>query len=209
MTKQHNPEDLTRNLAWAKGDGLLPAIVQDADDGRVLMLGYMNAEALEETRSSGRVTFYSRSKQRLWTKGESSGNHLALVDVIADCDRDTLLVLARPHGPTCHTGTDTCFGNNRRPRVGFLASLEQTIQSRADSDPEQSYTAKLLSEGTQRCAQKVGEEGVEVALAAVAGEREELESEAADLLYHLLVCLHSAGSDLDSVVEVLLRRHRR
>jgi phosphoribosyl-AMP cyclohydrolase / phosphoribosyl-ATP pyrophosphohydrolase len=196
-------------LDWAKGEGLLPAIVQDADDGRVLMLGYMNAEALGETRSSGRVTFYSRSKKRLWTKGETSGNHLALVDVIADCDRDTLLVLARPHGPTCHTGTDTCFGDIRRPQVGFLASLEQTILSRADSDPEQSYTAQLLSEGTKRCAQKVGEEGVEVALAAVAGEREELESEAADLLYHLLVCLHSAGSDLDSVVEVLLRRHRR
>lgn len=199
----------TENLDWKKGDGLLPVIVQDADDGRVLMLGYMNVEALEKTRSSGHVTFYSRSKQRLWTKGETSGNHLALVDVIADCDRDTLLVLARPHGPTCHTGTDTCFGDNRRPRVGFLASLEQTVRSRADSDPEQSYTAKLLSEGRKRCAQKVGEEGVEVALAAVAGEREELESEAADLLYHLLVCLHSAGSDLDSVVEVLLRRHKR
>lgn len=197
------------SLDWTKGEGLLPAIVQDADDGRVLMLGYMNAEALGETRSSGRVTFYSRSKQRLWTKGETSGNHLALVDLIADCDRDTLLVLARPHGPTCHTGTDTCFGDIRHPQVGFLASLEQTIQSRADSDPEQSYTAQLLSEGTKRTAQKVGEEGVEVALAAVAGEREELESEAADLLYHLLVCLHSAGSDLDSVVEVLLRRHRR
>ncbi|RFF27417.1 MULTISPECIES: bifunctional phosphoribosyl-AMP cyclohydrolase/phosphoribosyl-ATP diphosphatase HisIE [unclassified Wenzhouxiangella] len=196
-------------LDWSKGDGLLPAIVQDADSGRVLMLGYMNAEALEKTRQSGRVTFYSRSKQRLWTKGETSGNHLEFVDALVDCDRDTLLVLARPLGPTCHLGSDTCFGNTPVPTAGFLTSLERTIQSRAGSDPEESYTARLLAEGTKRCAQKVGEEGVEVALAAVAGGREELESEAADLLYHLLVCLQSAGSDLDSVVEILIKRHRR
>lgn len=205
MTKPHDLEELD----WNKGDGLLPAIVQDADDGRVLMLGYMNAEALETTRSSGRVTFFSRSRQRLWTKGESSGNHLELVEVIADCDRDTLLVLARPHGPTCHTGTDTCFGDTPAPAAGFLHGLERTIQARAGSDPDQSYTARILAEGLKRCAQKVGEEGVEVALAAVGGERQELESEAADLLYHLLVCLHAAGSDLDSVVGELLRRHRR
>ncbi|WP_376692884.1 bifunctional phosphoribosyl-AMP cyclohydrolase/phosphoribosyl-ATP diphosphatase HisIE [Wenzhouxiangella sp. EGI_FJ10409] len=205
MTKQRDLE----NLDWNKGDGLLPAIVQDADDGRVLMLGYMNAEALEATRSSERVTFFSRSKQRLWTKGESSGNHLALVDVRVDCDRDTLLVLARPHGPTCHTGSETCFGDARLPAVGFLADLERTIQSRAGTDPASSYTARLLAEGVKRCAQKVGEEGVEVALAAAAGEREELESEAADLLYHLLVCLQSAGSDLESVVDTLIRRHKR
>ena len=196
-------------LDWAKGDGLLPAIVQDADNGRVLMLGYMNAEALETTRSSGRVTFYSRSKRRLWTKGESSGNHLELVDVLADCDRDTLLVLARPHGPTCHTGSDTCFGDTRIPSVGFLADLARTVSDRAGTDPEASYTARLLADGTKRCAQKVGEEGVEVSLAAVGGDRRELESEAADLLYHMLVCLESAGSDLDSVIEILLRRHRR
>lgn len=205
MTKPHDLEDLD----WNKGDGLLPAIVQDADDGRVLMLGYMNAEALETTRSSGRVTFFSRSRQRLWTKGETSGNHLEPVEVLVDCDRDTLLVLARPHGPTCHTGTDTCFGDTPAPAVGFLYSLERTIRARANSDPDQSYTARILAEGLKRCAQKVGEEGVEVALAAVAGERQELESEAADLLYHLLVCLHAADSDLDSVVGELLRRHRR
>ena len=209
MTNQQDFEDLDKNLDWRKGDGLLPAIVQDADDGRVLMLGYMNAEALDATRDSGRVTFFSRSKQRLWTKGETSGNHLAFVKAFADCDRDTLLVLARPHGPTCHTGTDTCFGNTRIPAVGFLAELERTIRARAGSDPEESYTARLLAEGVKRCAQKVGEEGVEVALAAAAGERKELESEAADLLYHLLVCLQSAGSDLESVVDTLIRRHRR
>ncbi|MDZ7789087.1 MAG: bifunctional phosphoribosyl-AMP cyclohydrolase/phosphoribosyl-ATP diphosphatase HisIE [Xanthomonadales bacterium] len=209
MSKQHDFEDLDKNLDWNKGDGLLPAIVQDADDGRVLMLGYMNAEALDATRDSGRVTFFSRSKQRLWTKGETSGNHLAFVQGFADCDRDTLLVLARPQGPTCHTGTDTCFGNTRPPAVGFLAELERTIRARAGADPEESYTARLLAEGVKRCAQKVGEEGVEVALAAAAGERRELESEAADLLYHLLVCLQSAGSDLESVVDTLIRRHRR
>lgn len=201
--------DKDMELDWSKGDGLLPAIVQGADDGRVLMLGYMNAEALEKTRECGRVTFYSRSKQRLWTKGETSGNHLEFVDALVDCDRDTLLVLARPLGPTCHLGSDTCFGNSRIPTAGFLASLERTIQWRAGTDPEGSYTARLLAEGTKRCAQKVGEEGVEVALAASAGESEELESEAADLLYHLLVCLQSAGSDLDSVVEILIKRHRR
>ncbi|RFF30027.1 bifunctional phosphoribosyl-AMP cyclohydrolase/phosphoribosyl-ATP diphosphatase HisIE [Wenzhouxiangella sediminis] len=194
---------------WSKSNGLLPAIVQDADDGRVLMLGYMNAEALKVTRSSGRVTFYSRSKQRLWTKGETSGNHLELVDVLADCDRDTLLVLARPHGPTCHTGTDTCFGNTRTPRIGFLAELERTIADRAGTDPEKSYTARLLAEGSKRCAQKVGEEGVEVALAAASGDRDELASESADLLYHLLVSLRSAGTDLESVLDVLIKRHRR
>jgi phosphoribosyl-ATP pyrophosphohydrolase/phosphoribosyl-AMP cyclohydrolase len=199
----------TTQLDWTKGDGLLPAIVQDADDGRVLMLGYMNAEALEKTQASGRVTFFSRSKQRLWTKGETSGNHLELVDIRSDCDRDTLLVLARPLGPACHRGTATCFGDSRLPPVGFLASLGRTIADRGDSDPEESYTARLLAEGTKRCAQKVGEEGVEVALAAAAGDRDELESEAADLLYHLLVCLQSAGSDLDSVLETLIRRHRR
>ncbi|HSH27643.1 MAG TPA: bifunctional phosphoribosyl-AMP cyclohydrolase/phosphoribosyl-ATP diphosphatase HisIE [Wenzhouxiangella sp.] len=205
MSGRHELEDLD----WNKGGGLLPAIVQDADDGRVLMLGYMNAEALEATRQSGRVTFFSRSKQRLWTKGETSGHHLELVDLLPDCDRDTLLVLARPAGPACHTGADTCFGDTHIPRVGFLASLERTIAERAGADPKESYTARLLAEGSQRCAQKVGEEGVEVALAASAGERDELAAEAADLLYHLLVCLRSADTDLESVANILIRRHRR
>ncbi|HSH29713.1 MAG TPA: bifunctional phosphoribosyl-AMP cyclohydrolase/phosphoribosyl-ATP diphosphatase HisIE [Thiohalobacter sp.] len=163
-------DQMPEQLDWNKGDGLLPAIVQDAADGRVLMLGYMNAEALEATRQSGRVTFFSRSRQRLWTKGEISGNHLELVDILTDCDRDTVLVLARPAGPACHTGTDTCFGDAQIPRVGFLARLERTIGERAGADPEESYTARLLAEGGKRCAQKVGEEGVEVALAAAAGD---------------------------------------
>jgi phosphoribosyl-AMP cyclohydrolase / phosphoribosyl-ATP pyrophosphohydrolase len=199
--------DLER-LDWAKGDGLLPAVVQDATDGRVLMLAYMNESALAATLESGRVTFYSRSKQRLWTKGETSGNVLELVAITADCDRDTLLVQARPTGPACHTGSPTCFGDTAWPLVGFLARLDDVVASRQGQPPEVSYTARLLAEGTQRCAQKVGEEGVETALAAVAGELESLDGEAADLLYHLLVCLRSAGSDLDRVLAELIRRHK-
>lgn len=194
-------------LDWTKGNGLIPAIVQDAADGRVLMLGYMNAEALEQTLATKRVTFYSRSKQRLWTKGETSGNVLEMVELAADCDRDTLLVQAHPAGPACHTGSETCFGNTTWPAAGFLARLDRVVASRQGADPETSYTARLLAEGTARCAQKVGEEGVETALAAVAGEPASLDEEAADLLYHLLVCLRSAGSDLDRVLEVLIRRH--
>jgi len=193
---------------WAKGDGLLPAIIQNPSTGQVLMLGYMNAEALEKTRSSGRVTFYSRSKQRLWTKGESSGHWLELVDIRLDCDRDTLLIQARPQGPTCHNGTVTCFGDDPGPAIGLLAELEAVIVQRAGDDPGQSYTARLLNGGVARCAQKVGEEGVEVALAAVQGQTEALESEAADLLYHLLVCLQSAGTRLDRVLDVLETRRR-
>jgi len=201
-------DQVTDNLDWDKGNGLLPAIVQDAADGRVLMLGYMNTEALEQTLATKRITFFSRSKQRLWTKGETSGNVLELVDLAADCDGDTLLIQARPAGPACHLGTDTCFGNTTWPPAGFLARLDQVVSARTDADPESSYTARLLAEGTARCAQKVGEEGVETALAAVAGETASLNDEAADLLYHLLVCLRSAGSDLDQVMDVLIRRHR-
>ena len=196
------------DLDWAKGDGLLPAVVQDADTGRVLMLGYMNDRALAKTRATGHVTFFSRSKQRLWTKGESSGHTLELVEVRADCDRDTLLVLARPHGPTCHTGTSTCFGDAVRPPLAFLAELERVIEARRGADPGSSYTAKLLDRGVKRCAQKVGEEGVEVALAATAGDREELVEESADLLYHLLVVLAASDVGLDEVLAVLQDRHQ-
>jgi len=199
-----NPE----NLDWEKVDGLMPAIVQDAGTGRALMLGYMNRDALEKTRATGHVTFFSRSKQRLWTKGETSGNTLELVDVHADCDRDTLLVLAVPHGPTCHLGTDTCWGDEVNPSVGFLAELERVVESRVGADPESSYTARLLAEGVKRCAQKVGEEGVEVALAAVAGDREELIDESADLLYHLLVTLAACDVSLEDVCRQLEARHR-
>lgn len=200
---------MAENLDWDKGDGLIPAIVQDAGDGRVLMLGYMNAEALEKTRSTGRVTFFSRSKQRLWTKGESSGHHLELVDLLADCDRDTLLVQARPAGPVCHTGTETCFGNTARPAASVLTGLDRLIGVRAGGDPGTSYTARLLSEGRERCAQKVGEEGVEVALAAVGDDPDALTREAADLVYHLLVCLRASGSSLEAVIDELIRRRRQ
>lgn len=195
------------DLDWAKGDGLLPAVVQDADTGRVLMLGYMNAEALEKSLRTRQVTFFSRSKQRLWTKGESSGNTLEWVDARADCDRDTLLVLARPRGPTCHTGTDTCFGNRYDPPLAFLGQLKRVIDQRRGADPASSYTAKLLDRGVKRCAQKVGEEGVEVALAATAGDREELVNESADLLYHLLVVLAASEVELDEVFAALEDRH--
>ena len=198
-----NAEEV-KSLDWDKGDGLLPAVIQDARDGRVLMLGYMNAESLEKTLSSRRVTFFSRSKQRLWTKGETSGNVLELVDLAADCDRDTLLVQAIPQGPTCHLGTATCFGETVWPPVGLLARLQRLIESRRHGDPSKSYTTRLLQGELSRCAQKVGEEGVETALAAVTGDN--LEAEAADLLYHLLVLLTAADSDLDRVLAELAQR---
>jgi len=194
---------------WQKPDGLLPAIIQDAHTGRVLMLGHMNREALEKTQATGHVTFFSRSKQRLWTKGETSGNTLELIAMQLDCDRDTLLVQAVPHGPTCHLGTDTCWGDDVKPSVGFLAELERVIESRVGADPESSYTAGLLSKGVKPCAQKVGEEGVEVALAATAGDREELVDESADLLYHLLVALAASDVSLEEVCRRLEARHNR
>jgi len=197
-------KDTINALDWSKGEDLLPAIIQDARDGRVLMLGYMNVQALDKTIDSQRVTFFSRSKQRLWTKGETSGHHLELVDIAVDCDRDTLLVQAIPHGPTCHLGTDTCFGQTQWPPVGLLARLQTLIESRRDGNPEESYTTRLLQGDLARCAQKVGEEGVETALAAVTGNK--LDEEAADLLYHLLVCLTAADSSLDQALAELQRR---
>lgn len=197
----------TDKLDWDKVDGLMPAVVQDAGTGRVLMLGYMNAEALEKTRATGHVTFFSRSKQRLWTKGETSGHSLELVRLRADCDGDTLLVEAVPHGPTCHLGTDTCFGDDFAPPAGFLAQLERIVAARRGTDPEASYTARLLARGVKRCAQKVGEEGVEVALAAAAGDTDEVVGESADLLYHLLVVLAASEVSLEEVLAELQRRH--
>ena len=196
-------------LAWKKMNGLLPAIVQDAFDGRVLMQGYMNPEALAKTLESGKVTFWSRSRQQLWTKGEKSENYLDLVDINADCDGDCLLVRARPEGPTCHLDLDTCFDVPERvvPELAFLADLERVIIERDESRPEGSYTSSLLETGIKRIAQKVGEEGVETALAAVAGEDEELLNESADLIYHILVLLRSRKLELGSLVEVLKIRH--
>jgi len=198
--------DLTR-LDWPKGDGLLPAVVQHWLTGEVLMLGYMNAEALAATQASGKVTFWSRSKQRLWMKGESSGHVLALKSIRVDCDADTLLVQADPHGPTCHLGTSSCFGGDARPPLGFLAELDALVAERHAERPSGSYTTNLFEGGVRRIAQKVGEEGVESALAAVAQGDEELLGEAADLVFHLTVLLRARGLSLADAVAVLAKRH--
>lgn len=187
-------------LAWDKQDGLLPAVVQDADTLRVLMVGYMSRDALAKTLDSGQVTFFSRSKGRLWTKGESSGHVLALVRLETDCDRDTLLVQARPHGPTCHLGTVSCFPSAPGDTLGELQAL---IRRRHAERPAGSYTTKLFDAGIKRIAQKVGEEGLETALAAVAEEDAPLLGEAADLLYHLIVLLQARGLSLDDARAVL------
>jgi phosphoribosyl-ATP pyrophosphohydrolase/phosphoribosyl-AMP cyclohydrolase len=194
-------------LDWAKMDRLVPAIVQDPATGEVRMLGYMDRAALEATIADRLVTFYSRSRGGPWRKGATSGNLLDLVDIRFDCDRDALLVLATPRGPTCHTGSDSCFGDEGAPGMGFLATLARTVADRATADPESSYTARLLAEGTKRLAQKVGEEGVEVALAAMAGDAEELAAEAADLVFHLTVLLEASDSSWEAVIAELRRRH--
>lgn len=202
--------DAFARLDWDKDGGLLPAVVQHALDGRVLMLGYMNREALAATQASGRVTFYSRSKQRLWMKGESSGHVLQVERISVDCDHDTLLVLALPHGPTCHTGADTCFHDDPQPAatsLAFLARLEQVIAARVAAGGEGSYTAKLFAAGPKRMAQKVGEEGLEVAIAALAEDDAALIGESADLLFHLAVVLKSRGLSLSAVADELARRH--
>ncbi len=186
---------------------LLPAIVQHWQDGRVLMLGYMNRQALEATQATGKVTFYSRSKRRLWTKGETSGNVLELRQVHVDCDADTLLLLAAPSGPTCHRGTDTCFGDAAAPALAFLGQLDVLIAQRHDERPRDSYTAQLFAAGTRRIAQKVGEEGVETALAAVAQDVDAMLDESADLMYHLLVLLHARDHRLADAVARLRARH--
>ncbi len=195
-------------LDFEKTDGLLPAVVQDGE-GTVLMLGYMNREALRESFARRRVVFFSRSRGRLWEKGETSGNTLDLLSVRTDCDRDTLLVTARPRGPVCHLGTATCFGDERAAAgpLAFLSELETVIAQRIAERPEGSYTARLHAQGVKRMAQKVGEEGLEVALAAVAEPDEKLLGESADLLYHLLLLLKSRGLSLESVAEELRSRH--
>ena len=196
-------------LAWKKMNGLIPAIVQDAFDGRVLMQGYMNKDALTVTLESGQVTFWSRSRKTLWTKGETSGHVLDLVDIHPDCDSDSLLIRARQEGPTCHLGLDTCFDVEDKviPELAFLADLERVIAKRDEDRPADSYTTHLLESGVKRIAQKVGEEGVETALAAAAGGDEEVLNESADLVYHLLVLLRSRKLELGSLVEVLKIRH--
>ncbi|MGL4204520.1 MAG: bifunctional phosphoribosyl-AMP cyclohydrolase/phosphoribosyl-ATP diphosphatase HisIE [Aeromonadaceae bacterium] len=196
-------------LDWAKVDGLMPVIVQHVASGEVLMQGFVTAEALAKTLESGHVTFFSRTKQRLWTKGESSGHFLQLRAITTDCDKDCLLIAADPIGPTCHKGTPSCFDGHPLPPLGFLAELEQILAGRKSADPESSYTARLYAKGTKRIAQKVGEEGVEVALAAMAKDREELINESADLLYHLTVLLQNEGLQLADVVQRLKERHSK
>lgn len=201
---------LTQNdieaLDWGKNAGLIPAVIEDAVSGRVLVLAYMNRESLQKTLETKRVTFFSRSKGRLWTKGETSGNFLNLVDLAADCDKDTLLVTVNAEGPACHLGTTSCFGD-LQSRWQFLRDLEVLLASRKGADPATSYTASLYARGTKRIAQKVGEEGVETALAATVHDREELRNEAADLVYHLLVLLQAENLELADVIDILRERH--
>ncbi len=195
-------------IDFEKGGGLVPAIVQDDRTEQVLMLGYMSEASLAKTYETHLVTFYSRSRQTLWTKGESSGNTLKLVSITPDCDNDTLLVRAVPAGPTCHEGTTACFGVDGPQGLGFLAYLERLIAARKTADPESSYTAKLLQGPLRRAAQKVGEEGVETALAAVVETDDKLISESADLIYHLLVLLCAKDIDVQDVITELKSRHR-
>jgi phosphoribosyl-ATP pyrophosphohydrolase/phosphoribosyl-AMP cyclohydrolase len=198
-------------LDFDKGNGLLPGVVQDARTGAVLMLGYLNREALRETIKRGRVVFFSRSRSALWEKGETSGNTLNLVSVVADCDNDALLLRVNPVGPTCHRNTPSCFGDGQPPNrdgLPFLAQMQDIIEKRIAESPEGSYVAKLYASGLKRMAQKVGEEGVEVALAAQSAGNEELVSEAADLLFHLALLLRARDLSLEAVAGELAARHR-
>ena len=195
-------------IDFEKGGGLVPAIVQDAKTEQVLMLGYMNEASLTKTQDTGLVTFYSRSRQELWTKGETSGNTLKLKSITVDCDNDTLLVRAIPTGSTCHKGTVSCFGDKGPEGLGFLSYLEDLIEGRKRADADSSYTASLLQGPLRRAAQKVGEEGVETALAAVAETEDKLTSEAADLVYHLLVLLAAKDVKFESVITELKGRHK-
>ncbi|UJH67251.1 bifunctional phosphoribosyl-AMP cyclohydrolase/phosphoribosyl-ATP diphosphatase HisIE [Allomuricauda sp. SCSIO 65647] len=195
--------DFTKNP-----DGLIPAIIQDAKTKNVLMLGFMNDEALQKTKDTKKVTFFSRSKQRLWTKGEESGNFLKLVDIKVDCDKDTLLVAVNPVGPTCHTGTDTCWGEENTQAFGFLSHLEDIITSRKkNQEDEKSYVASLFRKGINKIAQKVGEEAVEMVIEAKDDNDDLFLNESADLLFHLLILLQAKGFELNDVVKVLESRH--
>ena len=196
-------------LDWAKVDNLMPVVVQNRTSGKVLMLGYVNQESLAATLESGKMTFFSRTKQRLWCKGEESGNFLNVLEISTDCDNDTLLAIVEPVGPTCHLGTESCFKNEVQPALTFLADLEKIIGGRKGADPKSSYTASLYARGTKRIAQKVGEEGVEVALAAMAKDMDELTCESADLLYHLTVLLQNEGLTYADITAKLQERHNK
>jgi phosphoribosyl-ATP pyrophosphohydrolase/phosphoribosyl-AMP cyclohydrolase len=189
-------------------DGLVPAVVQDFKTHKVLMLGFMNEEAVKKTMSEGKVTFYSRSKKRLWTKGEESGNHLIVKEILSDCDNDTLLIKAQPLGPTCHTGADTCW-SERNHQEDFLYYLEDIIELRKKSSDEKSYVKQLFAKGINKMAQKVGEEAVELVIEAKDSNDDLFLNEAADLLFHYLVLLNAKGHNLESVVNILRQRHSK
>lgn len=197
------------NIDFEKMNGLVPAIIQDSITKNVLMLGFMNEEAYQKTLATKRVTFYSRSRKCLWTKGETSGNYLELVSMKPDCDNDTLLVKVIPHGPTCHTGTDTCWGEeNKRNPLLFLSELQDFINKRHEEMPEKSYTTSLFKDGTNRMAQKVGEEALEAVIEAVSGNDDRLIYECSDMLYHLVVLLTSKGLRIEQVAAELAERHQ-
>ena len=196
-------------LAWDKMNNLIPAIIQHSATGAILMQGFMNQASLQKTLSTNKATFFSRSKQDLWTKGETSGNFLNVKQVLADCDRDSLLIACHPIGPSCHLGTESCFPEQKLTEQNFLSQLEQVIAARKNDAPEDSYTAHLFSRGTTKIAQKVGEEGVEVALAAVAETKEDLLGECADLFYHTLVLLQDKEIALSEVMQELQKRHNK
>lgn len=196
-------------IDFSKLNGLIPAVIQDNSTRKVLMVGFMNREALDKTEETGMVTFFSRTKNRLWTKGEESGNYLHVVSVLADCDNDTLLVKVNPAGPVCHTGADTCFfESNKDSGIGFLSYLQDFIDKRRQEMPEDSYTTSLFRKGTSKISQKVGEEAVETIIGAMAGDDENFIYEAGDLLYHLIVLLSHKGYRLEDVVRELEKRHK-
>lgn len=192
---------------FSKLQGLMPAIIQDTRTNRVLMLGFMNEQALQQTRDTGLVTFYSRTRQKLWTKGEESGNHLHVVEIHEDCDQDTLLIRANPSGPTCHTGTYSCFASDTSESLDFLLYLQEFLRKRKEEMPEGSYTTRLFSEGINKIAQKVGEEAVELVIESKDSNGEKFLGEAADLIYHLIVLLLEKGYSLQDVMKVLESRH--
>ena len=196
-------------LDFDKVDGLIPAIIQDNETNKVLMLGYMNAEALSKTQETGKVTFFSRTKQRLWTKGEESGNFLNVVSMKEDCDRDTLLIKVNPVGPVCHTGTDTCFEEENKEDILFFKHLQKFIEKRYQEMPEGSYTTSLFRDGINRMAQKVGEEAIESVIEACNGTDERLIYESADMIYHLIVLLTSKGLSIEDLARELQKRHKK
>ena len=196
-------------MDFNKTNGLIPAVIQDANTNKVLMLGYMNEEAINKTKEEKVVTFYSRTKQRLWTKGETSGNFLNVVEILEDCDKDTLLIKVNPIGPVCHTGNDTCFFEKNTGKASFLNYLQSIIAKRKNEDSEKSYTANLFKKGINKIAQKVGEEAVEVVIEAKDNDENLFKNEAADLMFHYLVLLEAKGFDLDDIVNILEKRHKK